>query len=143
VPGNGEPEQIEVPRPAVAAMVGVAFQLADLAAAVDAARPLTWRAAWMDHHGKPFNPAERRFTRPAGGAVAELLRSTDCPVMSAPKQRSVRYDGQRGRRPPGSSITRHHGGGKPAARRAGQALVLRQPVRFGQRAYAGLEGAVS
>ena len=28
---------------------GVAFQLADMAASVDAARLLTWRAAWMGH----------------------------------------------------------------------------------------------
>jgi hypothetical protein len=37
---------------------GVAFQLADMQAAVDAARLLTWRAAWMGRHDKPFDRAE-------------------------------------------------------------------------------------
>ena len=35
---------------------GVAFQLADMAASVDAARLLAWRAAWMARQGKPFTP---------------------------------------------------------------------------------------
>src|SRR5215471_5320768 len=42
----------------VGANQGVAFQLADMAAAVDAARLLTWRAAWMARQGKPFEHAE-------------------------------------------------------------------------------------
>jgi alkylation response protein AidB-like acyl-CoA dehydrogenase len=44
---------------------GVAFQLADMAAAVDAARLLTWRAAWMVSQGKPFTRAE--------GSMAKLV----------------------------------------------------------------------
>jgi alkylation response protein AidB-like acyl-CoA dehydrogenase len=37
---------------------GVAFMLADMQAAVDAARLLTWRAAWMARTGRPFVHAE-------------------------------------------------------------------------------------
>src|SRR5262249_21971684 len=37
---------------------GVAFQLADMRAAVDAARLMTWRAAWMARKGKAFENAE-------------------------------------------------------------------------------------
>jgi alkylation response protein AidB-like acyl-CoA dehydrogenase len=37
---------------------GVAFMLADMQAAVDAARLLTWRAAWMARAGRPFTRAE-------------------------------------------------------------------------------------
>jgi hypothetical protein len=45
----------------------VAFQLADMHAAVDAARLLTWRAAWMGRHGMPFDRAE--------GSVSKLVAS--------------------------------------------------------------------
>src|SRR6202012_4583414 len=41
----------------IGANQGVAFQLADMAAAVDAARLLTWRAAWMARQGKAFTRA--------------------------------------------------------------------------------------
>jgi alkylation response protein AidB-like acyl-CoA dehydrogenase len=44
---------------------GVAFQLADMHAAVDAARLLTWRAAWMARRGLPFERAE--------GSVSKLF----------------------------------------------------------------------
>ncbi|MGH3274020.1 MAG: acyl-CoA dehydrogenase family protein, partial [Streptosporangiaceae bacterium] len=44
---------------------GVAFMLADMQAAVDAARLLTWRAAWMARAGRPFDRAE--------GSVAKLV----------------------------------------------------------------------
>jgi len=44
---------------------GVAFMLADMQAAVDAARLLTWRAAWMARTGRPFEHAE--------GSVAKLF----------------------------------------------------------------------
>jgi acyl-CoA dehydrogenase len=37
---------------------GIAFMLADMQAAVDAARLLTWRAAWMARTGRPFSRAE-------------------------------------------------------------------------------------
>jgi hypothetical protein len=42
----------------IGANQGVAFQLADMQAAVDAARLLTWRAAWMARQDKPFDRAE-------------------------------------------------------------------------------------
>jgi alkylation response protein AidB-like acyl-CoA dehydrogenase len=42
---------------------GVAFQLADMAAAVDAARLLTWRAAWMARQGKAFDRAEGSMSK--------------------------------------------------------------------------------
>ncbi len=40
----------------IGANQGVAFQLADMAAAVDAARLLTWRAAWMARQGQRVHP---------------------------------------------------------------------------------------
>jgi len=42
---------------------GVAFQLADMHAAVDAARLLTWRAAWMARHGHVFDHAEGSISK--------------------------------------------------------------------------------
>ena len=42
---------------------GVAFMLADMHAAVDAARLLTWRAAWMARHGLPFEHAEGSISK--------------------------------------------------------------------------------
>jgi alkylation response protein AidB-like acyl-CoA dehydrogenase len=42
---------------------GVAFQLADMAAAVDAARLLTWRAAWMARKGVAFERAEGSMSK--------------------------------------------------------------------------------
>ena len=41
----------------------VAFMLADMAAAVDAARLLTWRAAWMARQGRPFTQAEGSMSK--------------------------------------------------------------------------------
>jgi alkylation response protein AidB-like acyl-CoA dehydrogenase len=41
---------------------GIAFMLADMHASVDAARLLTWRAAWMARHGKKFTKAEGSIT---------------------------------------------------------------------------------
>src|SRR5690348_6730725 len=49
---------------------GVAFQLADMAAAVDAARLLTWRAAWMARQGLPFNRAEGSMSKLVAGETA-------------------------------------------------------------------------
>jgi alkylation response protein AidB-like acyl-CoA dehydrogenase len=46
---------------------GVAFMLADMHASVDAARLLTWRAAWMGRHGLPFDKAE--------GSISKLVAS--------------------------------------------------------------------
>ena len=42
---------------------GVAFPLADLAAEIDAARLLTWRAAWMAAQRKPFENAEGSMSK--------------------------------------------------------------------------------
>jgi alkylation response protein AidB-like acyl-CoA dehydrogenase len=49
---------------------GVAFQLADMQAAVDAARLLTWRAAWMARQGKPFDHAEGSISKLVAGETA-------------------------------------------------------------------------
>jgi alkylation response protein AidB-like acyl-CoA dehydrogenase len=42
---------------------GVAFMLADMQAGVDAARLLTWRAAWMARTGRPFEHAEGSISK--------------------------------------------------------------------------------
>jgi alkylation response protein AidB-like acyl-CoA dehydrogenase len=42
---------------------GVAFMLADMQASVDAARLLTWRAAWMARNGLPFEHAEGSISK--------------------------------------------------------------------------------
>jgi alkylation response protein AidB-like acyl-CoA dehydrogenase len=49
---------------------GVAFQLADMAASVDAARLLVWRAAWMARQGKPFTRAEGSMSKLVAGETA-------------------------------------------------------------------------
>jgi alkylation response protein AidB-like acyl-CoA dehydrogenase len=49
---------------------GIAFMLADMQAAVDAARLLTWRAAWMARQGKPFNHAEGSMSKLVAGETA-------------------------------------------------------------------------
>ena len=49
---------------------GVAFQLADMQAAVDAARLLTWRAAWMARNRKAFNHAEGSMAKLVAGETA-------------------------------------------------------------------------
>src|ERR1700760_3398757 len=54
----------------VGANQGVAFQLADMAAAVDAARLLTWRAAWMVNQGKSFTRAEGSMAKLVAGETA-------------------------------------------------------------------------
>jgi len=41
----------------------VAFMLADMQASVDAARLLTWRAAWMARNGLPFDHAEGSISK--------------------------------------------------------------------------------
>src|SRR5580693_4022694 len=48
----------------------VAFRLADMAAAVDAARLLTWRAAWMARQGRPFLRAEGSMSKLVAGETA-------------------------------------------------------------------------
>jgi alkylation response protein AidB-like acyl-CoA dehydrogenase len=49
---------------------GVAFMLADMAASVDAARLLTWRAAWMARHGHKFTRAEGSMSKLFAGETA-------------------------------------------------------------------------
>jgi alkylation response protein AidB-like acyl-CoA dehydrogenase len=49
---------------------GVAFQLADMQASVDAARLLCWRAAWMARQGVPFTHAEGSMSKLFAGETA-------------------------------------------------------------------------
>jgi len=49
---------------------GIAFMLADMSASVDAARMLTWRAAWMARNRKPFNHAEGSMAKLVAGEAA-------------------------------------------------------------------------
>jgi acyl-CoA dehydrogenase len=53
----------------------IAFMLADMQASVDAARLLTWRAAWMARNGKPFDHAEGSMCKLVAGETA--VRVTD------------------------------------------------------------------
>jgi acyl-CoA dehydrogenase len=48
----------------------VAFMLADMQAGVDAARLLTWRAAWMARHGRKFTNAEGSMSKLVAGETA-------------------------------------------------------------------------
>jgi alkylation response protein AidB-like acyl-CoA dehydrogenase len=48
----------------------VGFMLADMQASVDAARLLTWRAAWMARHGLPFEKAEGSISKLVAGETA-------------------------------------------------------------------------
>ncbi len=48
----------------------IAFMLADMAAAVHAARLLTWRAAWMARHQVPFRQAEGSMSKLVAGETA-------------------------------------------------------------------------
>jgi acyl-CoA dehydrogenase len=49
---------------------GVAFPLADLAAEIDSARLLTWRAAWMASQGIPFQLGEGSMSKLKASEVA-------------------------------------------------------------------------
>src|SRR3954449_4168593 len=49
---------------------GVSFPLADLAADIDAARLLTWRAAWMAAQRRPFEHAEGSMSKLKASEVA-------------------------------------------------------------------------
>ncbi len=48
----------------------IAFQLADMAIRVDAARLLTWRAAWMARQGRQFTAAEGSMSKLYAGETA-------------------------------------------------------------------------
>jgi acyl-CoA dehydrogenase len=49
---------------------GISFPLADLAADIDAARLLTWRAAWMAAQRQPFEHAEGSMSKLKASEVA-------------------------------------------------------------------------
>ncbi len=49
---------------------GIAFQLADMATRVDAARLLTWRASWMARQGHRFTAAEGSMSKLFAGETA-------------------------------------------------------------------------
>ncbi|MGH2725195.1 MAG: acyl-CoA dehydrogenase family protein [Actinomycetota bacterium] len=49
---------------------GIAFKLADMALEVDAARLLTWRAAWMARNGMDFSHAEGSMSKVKASEVA-------------------------------------------------------------------------
>jgi len=53
----------------------IAFMLADMQASVDAARLLTWRAAWMARNGRSFDHAEGSMCKLVAGETA--VRVTD------------------------------------------------------------------
>jgi alkylation response protein AidB-like acyl-CoA dehydrogenase len=48
----------------------IAFMLADMRARIDAARLLTWRAAWMSKAGKPFTAGEGSMSKLVAGETA-------------------------------------------------------------------------
>jgi alkylation response protein AidB-like acyl-CoA dehydrogenase len=62
-------ERVQFGRP-IGQNQGVAFMLADMAASVDAARLLTWRAAWMARHGRKFSRAEGSMSKLFAGETA-------------------------------------------------------------------------
>jgi acyl-CoA dehydrogenase len=59
---------------------GVSFPLADLAANIDAARLLTWRAAWMAAQRKPFEHAEGSMSKLKASEVA--VRATEQAIQT-------------------------------------------------------------
>jgi alkylation response protein AidB-like acyl-CoA dehydrogenase len=60
---------------------GVAFQLADMAMETEAARLLTWRAAWMARTGQPFTHAEGSMSKLKAGEVAERVSSQAIQIL--------------------------------------------------------------
>src|SRR5947209_5373546 len=59
---------------------GVAFPLADLAADIDSARLLTWRAAWMAAQRHPFENAEGSMSKLKASEVA--VRATEQAIQT-------------------------------------------------------------
>jgi acyl-CoA dehydrogenase len=59
---------------------GVSFPLADIAADLDAARLLTWRAAWMAAHRVPFHLGEGSMSKLKASEVA--VRATEQAVQA-------------------------------------------------------------
>jgi alkylation response protein AidB-like acyl-CoA dehydrogenase len=57
----------------------IAFMLADMQASVDAARLLTWRAAWMARSGRKFTRAEGSMSKLVAGETA--VRVTELAIQ--------------------------------------------------------------
>jgi alkylation response protein AidB-like acyl-CoA dehydrogenase len=62
-------ERVQFGRPIIENQ-GVAFKLADMATAIDAARLLVWRAAWMGRNAKEFTNAEGSMSKLYAGETA-------------------------------------------------------------------------
>jgi len=62
-------ERVQFERPIIE-QEGVAFKLADMAMEIDAARLLTWRAAWMARNNVPFDHAEGSMSKLKAGETA-------------------------------------------------------------------------
>jgi hypothetical protein len=62
-------QRVQFGRP-IAENQAIAFQLADMATRVDAARLLTWRAAWMARQGHRFTAAEGSMSKLYAGETA-------------------------------------------------------------------------
>jgi alkylation response protein AidB-like acyl-CoA dehydrogenase len=62
-------QRVQFGRP-IAENQAIAFQLADMATRVDAARLLTWRAAWMARQGHQFTAAEGSMSKLYAGETA-------------------------------------------------------------------------
>ena len=60
---------------------GVAFQLADMATQIDAARLLVWRASWMATAGKPFTNAEGSMSKLYASEVAKSVTAQAIQIL--------------------------------------------------------------
>ncbi|MFF3838493.1 acyl-CoA dehydrogenase family protein [Streptomyces sp. NPDC001930] len=60
---------------------GVAFQLADMATQIDAARLLVWRASWMATAGKPFTAAEGSMSKLYASEVAKNVTAQAIQIL--------------------------------------------------------------
>jgi alkylation response protein AidB-like acyl-CoA dehydrogenase len=62
-------QRVQFGRP-IAMNQGIAFQLADMRSRIDAARLLTWRAAWMARNQVPFTAGEGSMSKLMAGETA-------------------------------------------------------------------------
>ncbi|MEU3737936.1 acyl-CoA dehydrogenase family protein [Streptomyces sp. NPDC032198] len=60
---------------------GVAFQLADMATQIDAARLLVWRASWMASTGKKFESAEGSMSKLYASEVAKKVTAQAVQIL--------------------------------------------------------------
>ncbi|MER8232405.1 acyl-CoA dehydrogenase family protein [Streptomyces sp. NPDC094049] len=60
---------------------GVAFQLADMATRIDAARLLVWRASWMATAGRPFTHAEGSMSKLYASEVAKTVTAQAIQIL--------------------------------------------------------------